>query len=128
MKNLCLISIMFWIVLVISGCGDITYERSLRIPVEIDTNYDAKMEIAKKVAQEVHIDLEERLLTKFPNVSKERLNNLEFLYGWEVEHIKRTVFVEIKISWKGEFNEANAILEYSALEVIEALKNMEKGI
>lgn len=128
MKKLCLIYIIFWIVPVISGCGDITYERSLRIPVEIDTNYDAKMVIAKKVAQEVHIDLEERLLTKFPNVSKERLNNLEFLYGWEVEPINRTVFVEIKISWNGEFNEANAILEYYASEVIKALKNVEKGV
>ena len=86
------------------------------------------MEIAKKVAQEVHIGLDERILSIFPNVSKERLNKIEFHYGWEVPPIEKIVFVEIKISWKGEFNEAGAILEYCAFEVNEALKNVQKEI
>ena len=124
MNRLLLISILFLTVLVIPGCEGITYERSLRIPVEKDTNFSAKIEIAKNVAQEVYIGLEERLLSKFPNVSKERINTLSISYGWEVQTLKKTVFVIIKISWKGEFNEVNAILEYCALEVTEALKKL----
>ncbi len=124
MKKLCVISIMFWMVLVIYGCGDISNMRSLQVLIEIDTNFDAKMEIAKKVVQEVNIDLKERLLKRFPDVSKERLNTLRLGWGWEAELFKRTVFVEIEIQWQGKFKEAEAIIEYCASEVTKALKNV----
>jgi hypothetical protein len=105
MKKLCLISIIFWLILVIFGCGEISNVRSIEIPVEIDVSFDAKKEIAKKVVEEVSIDLNERLLSRFPNVSNERLNSLNFGWGTSYQIGKRTVFVAIEINWKGEFKE-----------------------
>ena len=123
MKKICSISIMFWMVLIITGCDDVTHTRSLKVPVEIGTNYETNIEIAKKVAQDVNIDLKERVLLNFPSVPKEKLNSLSLLYGYTVHNLKTTVHVEIEIEWKGEFNEAKSIIEFCASEVTKALKN-----
>jgi hypothetical protein len=42
----------------------------------------------------------------------------------KAEALKRTVFVEIEIQWKVEFNEAEAIIDFCAAEVSNALKNV----
>ena len=116
------------LIFLLSGC-EFTPEAAIEVPIEIGGDESTKLEFAKNVIQTITPGLKQRISSRFSTVTSQELDTLMFGWGTStpIGSGSTTVFIQIKLQYKGTIDEASAILQFCEGEVKAAIRKLSQS-